>query len=125
MTLYRWGRLAAPLAAASLAAVASGCGVAPKNFRKVTDPAPIVRARSVSLGGRLPQGRVVPALIDRLEDRDPVVRLAAFEELKKGTGRTFGFIPWAGDAERASAVSRWRAWWKQRQSALVRLGRMP
>jgi hypothetical protein len=73
----------------------------------------------VSLGDRLPPTHVVPALIDRLEDHDPVVRLAAFEELKKGTGRSFGFVPWAGESERAGAVSRWRDWWKQRQAALV------
>ncbi|GAC1473792.1 MAG: hypothetical protein NVSMB9_23070 [Isosphaeraceae bacterium] len=91
----------------------------------MTDPAPIVRARSISLANKLPPGRVVPALIDRLEDRDPVVRLVAYEELKKGTGKTFGYIPWAGDTERAGAVSRWRAWWKDRQAALARNGQNP
>ena len=114
--------MAAPLAA--LAVV--GCGIAPKNFRKVTDPAPIVRARSVGLGDDLPQGAGRPRLIDRLEDRDPVVRLAAFEELQKGTGRTFGFIPWGGDGRaRAGAVARWRAWWKGRQAALASSARNP
>lgn len=120
MTITRWRWIAAPLAL-----IGAGCGVAPKHFRKISDPAPIVRARSVSLGGELPQNRVVPALIDRLEDKDPVVRLAAYEELRKGTGRTFGFIPWAGDAERAGAVTRWRAWWKERQAALARIGQKP
>jgi hypothetical protein len=100
----------------------SGCGVAPKHFKRISDPAPIVRARSVGLGGQLPQHRVVPALIDRLEDKDPVVRMAAYEELKKGTGRSFGFIPWGNDADRAGAVARWRAWWKERQAGLARLG---
>jgi hypothetical protein len=114
MRFHRWARYATPLALLS-----AGCGVAPKHFRKISDPAPIVRARSVSLGSKLPQNQVLPALIDRLEDRDPVVRLAAFEELKKGTGRSFGFVPWAGESERAGAVSRWRAWWKERQAALV------
>jgi hypothetical protein len=120
MNLNRWGWMASPLAILGI-----GCGIAPKTFKKVTDPAPIVRARSVSLGSQLPQNRVVPVLIDRLEDRDPVVRLAAYEELKKGTGRSFGFIPWGGDADRASAVSRWRGWWKDRQAALARLGQIP
>jgi len=97
--------------AVALTFVGIGCGITPKKFGKVNDANAIVRARSVSLGGRLPPQRVVPALIDRLEDRDPVVRLAAYEELHKETGRSFGFVPWAGDAERAGAVSRWRAWW--------------
>lgn len=104
-----------------LASLTLGCGLAPKNFRKVTDPAPITRARSIGLSGMLPEHKAVPALIDRLEDRDPVVRLAAYEELKKGTGRTFGFIPWSSDVERANAVSRWRGWWKARQDDLARL----
>ncbi|MCA1685570.1 MAG: HEAT repeat domain-containing protein [Planctomycetia bacterium] len=120
MTFNRWGWVLVPVAA-----VGFGCGIAPKKFRKVTDPAPIVRARSVSLAGQLPQGQAVPALIDRLEDRDPVVRLAAYEELHKGTGRSFGFIPWGGDSDRASAVARWRAWWKARQDAPVPSGRKP
>lgn len=111
MTLNRWGRRAAPLAVFVI-----GCGIAPKHFRKVADPAPIVRARSVSLGERLPQYRVVPALIDRLEDKDPVVRLAAYEQLHQDTGRTFGYVPWAGDQDRATAVARWRAWWGQQHA---------
>lgn len=71
--------------------------------------------RSVGLAEGLPEKKVVPALIDRLEDKDAVVRLAAYEELKQGTGKSFGFVPWAGDAERSTAVSRWRDWWKSQQ----------
>jgi HEAT repeat protein len=118
MRIPSWIRQGAPLALLGLV----GCSFAPKHFGGIDDPAPITRARSVSLGSKLPQQQVVPALIDRLEDKDPVVRIAAHEELKKGTGRTFGFIPWAGETERASAVSRWRSWWKERQAALVRFG---
>ena len=118
MRNLRWATRAAPLMLLGL----GGCSFAPKHFQGIDDAAPITRARSVSLGSKLPQGQVVPALIDRLEDKDPVVRMAAHEELKKGTGRTFGFIPWGGEVERASAVHRWRAWWKERQAALVRFG---
>lgn len=117
MTPPRQGWLAFAL---PLAALAAGCSVAPKTFQKINDPAAITRARSVSLGGRLPQWQVVPSLIDRLEDPDRVVRLAAFEELKKDTGKTFGYRPWASDTDRMSAVERWRAWWKQKQAGLFR-----
>ena len=120
MSRNRWLGMAAPLMT-----LAVGCSIAPKNFRKVNDSAPIVRARSVSLGSNLPQGTRVPALIDRLEDKDPVVRLVAYEELKKGTGKSFGFIPWADDSTRTSAVARWRGWWNERQAGLARLGRTP
>ena len=121
MTHGRW----AIFVVAPLAVLASGCSLAPKNFLKVNDPAPIVRARSVGLGGRLPQGKVVPALIDRLEDHDPVVRLAAYEELKKGTGKDFGFVPWGSDTDRSSAVARWRAWWSRKQTALAQMAGKP
>jgi hypothetical protein len=116
--------MAAPLACACLA-LGAGCSIAPKNFRKLTDPAPIVRARSVSLGAGQPQSKVVPALIDRLEDKDDVVRLVAFEELRKVTGKTFGYVPWAAPEERAAAVARWRGWWKERQAALAKSGTIP
>ena len=80
------------------------CGRAAASRRRLpqglTDPAPIVRARSVGLGDDLPEGQVVPALIDRLDDPDPVVRLAAYEELQQGHGPDFGFVPWAGEADR-------------------------
>jgi hypothetical protein len=52
----------------------------------------------------------VPALVGRLDDADPVVRLAAHEELRKRTGQDFGYLPWSSDAERSSAVAQWRAW---------------
>jgi len=73
----------------------------------------LVRARAVGLGRRQPDSRVVPALVDRLADADPVVRLAAHEELRERTGRDFGFVPWASPDERASAIDRWRAWMGQ------------
>ena len=120
MNFNYWICLAVPFSILGI-----GCSIAPKTFRKLTDPAPIVRARSVSLGSSLPTERVVPSLIDSLEDKDPVVRLAAFEELKKGTGRTFGFVPWSNEADRAKAIARWRSWWKDRQGSLARVKEMP
>ena len=51
----------------------------------------------------------MPALVGRSRDTDPVVRLAAHEELRKRTGRDFGYVPWASPEERAGAIERWRA----------------
>jgi len=87
-----------------------GCAHGPRDFRKIQSPAPVVRARAVGLGRSQPDSLVVPALVDRLGDADPVVRLAAYEELRKRTGRDFGYLPWASPEERASAIDRWRAW---------------
>ncbi len=119
MSQTHWGWLALSL---TLACVTSGCGIAPKSFARMNDPAGLTRARSVGLGENLPKQKVVPALIDKLEDHDPVVRLVAYEELKKETGKSFGYLPWGADNDRAGAVSRWRGWWKDKQGSLVRLG---
>jgi len=97
--------------------ISSGCSLGPRNFRKIQHPAPLVRARALSLGDRRPGTQVMPALIVRLDDPDPVVRLAAHEELKQRTGQDFGYVPWAEEPERQAAVERWKAWLSGRPSA--------
>jgi hypothetical protein len=92
------------------AACGSGCGLGPRTFRKIQHPAPVVRARSIGQGEGQPDARVVPALVGRLEDADPVVRLAAHEELRQRTSRDFGFVPWSSSEERSRAIRRWRDW---------------
>ena len=98
-----------------MAAVAgSGCSLAPKNFRSMIHPAPIVRARAVGLGEDKPEWVAVPAMIERLKDSDEVVRMTAHDGLKERTHRDFGYIAWAPVEERNKAVERWRTWWKDR-----------
>ena len=108
-----------------LLAVGLGCGLGPRRFQALTDPLPIKRARAVGLGEGLPELVAVPALIDRLEDPDPVVRLSAHEGLRRRTGRDFGFLPWAEPADRQQAVARWRSWWAARQAGLAKSGPIP
>ena len=103
-------RLAAAFAVIVIPASISGCGLGPRNFRKITHPAPLVRARAMSLGYGQPDSVVLPALLERLNDSDVVVRLAAHEELKRRTGRNFGYVPWGSPEERSSAINRWQAW---------------
>jgi hypothetical protein len=91
----------------------------------LTHPAPFVRARAVGLGEQLPEWQVIPALLDRLNDHDAVVRLSAHEELRKRTGQDFGYVPWADAAERAPAVARWRSWWNNRKAPLAKSGGIP
>ncbi|GAC1316095.1 MAG: hypothetical protein NVSMB14_15580 [Isosphaeraceae bacterium] len=90
----------------------AGCAVRPR-FMTMGHAAPIVRARSASQGEELPEQTVVPALIARLSDPDPVVRLSAHHAPTKRTGKDFGFVPWADEAERAKAIARWRKWWTE------------
>ncbi len=104
------GRLVAAFAVPVILASCAGCRLGPRNFRKITHPAPLVRARAMSLGYGQPDSVVLPALISRLDDSDVVVRMAAHEELKRRTGRDFGYVPWASPEERASAGNAWHAW---------------
>jgi hypothetical protein len=97
----------------------SGCSIAPKSFQDLADRAPLVRARAVGLGDREPDSVAIPALIDRLGDPDPVVRLTAHEELKRRTSQDFGFVPWAEPREREAAQARWKAWWASRKEKTV------
>lgn len=99
-----------------MAASGAGCSLAPKSFRDLIHTAPIVRARAVELDGREPEWVAIPAMIERLNDPDRVVRMTASDRLKERTRRDFGFVAWAPAEERALAVERWRAWWKERQA---------
>jgi hypothetical protein len=108
-----------------LPALGFGCGIAPRNFQSLNHPAAIVRARSVGYGDNLPDARVVPALIERLNDTDGVVRLTAHEELRRRTRQDFGFVPWGQPAERTQAVARWQAWWQTRKGDLARNRQIP
>ena len=87
-----------------------GCGLAPHSFRKLQPTPATVRARSVGARPHDADPQVVPALVNRLDDEDPVVRLAAHEELRKRTGKDFGFVAWSSPEERAAAIGRWRSW---------------
>ncbi len=101
-----------------LATVASGsgCSLAPKSFRDMIHPAPIVRARALGLDEKQPEWVAVPAMIARLNDSDKVVRMAANDGLKERTRRDFGFVAWASPEERAKAVERWKVWWADRRA---------
>lgn len=112
MEVRRDGRLLGALGIATLLAT-SGCTIAPKRFSDTIDPAPLVRARAATMGDHLPPQVVVPALLERLDDDDPVVRLTAHEELKRRTRQDFGYEPWATPEARAQAATRWRSWWAQ------------
>lgn len=89
-----------------------GCGLTPHAFRRLHPSPATERAQAVGSGPRQADPQVVPALVGRLEDDDPVVRMAAGEELRKRTGQDFGFVAWASPEERAAAVARWRSWMK-------------
>jgi hypothetical protein len=69
--------------------------------------------------------QAIPALISKLDDSDAVVRLAAIEELRRRTGKDFGYAPWADDSERAPSVAAWRSWWQARQRRVYPSSQQP
>lgn len=100
------------------ALAAPGCSLGPKAFRSrdLHDPAPLVRARAATLGDQVPTAVAVPALLARMNDNDPVVRMTAHEELRRRTGQDFGYHPWDDLAERSQAIARWQTWWERAQA---------
>ena len=86
-------RLAAAFAVIVIPASISGCGLGPRNFRKITHPAPLVRARAMSLGYGQPDSVVLPALLGRLNDSD----------VRAGPGSGAG--PGAAEEELAQALA--------------------
>ncbi len=90
-----------------------GCAHGTRDVRRVRTATPLARARAVGRANGQPDSGVMRTLVGRLADADPVVRLAAHEELRKRSGCDFGFVPWASDEERAVPLQRWRAWLEQ------------
>ena len=77
---------------------------------------PAVRVRSIAKAAKLRDARAIPLLIDRLDDEDGAVRIAANEALKQITGKDFGYRDFDPLYKRKQAVERWRNWLKSRNS---------
>lgn len=103
----------------------AGCARGPLTTRKMKQGAPLAQARAIGLARRAPDSRVLPALVGQLDNSDPVVRLAAHEELRRRTGQDFGYVPWAPPEERATAVGRWRDWLGQGSFATAQALKSP
>ncbi len=86
--------------------------------KDIQSPDPSVRIKAVIYAGNSGDKRAVPLLVDRLEDDDEVVRLAAIESLKQLTGRDFDYRNYDPPYKRLVAVERWRKWLKEGQPAL-------
>jgi hypothetical protein len=69
---------------------------------------PLDRARGVVIASNSPSETALAQLIERLEDRDPAVRMYAILGLRRLTGQDLGYRYHASDAERAVAAERWR-----------------
>ncbi len=113
-------RVGALLVLLTTTGLTTGCmsSAKPRRFGELAhNSSPLARARAISLGEPLPDSVVIPRLIERLGDRDGVVRMAAHDELRQRTGQDFGFLAWAEVAQRDAAVERWKQWWAERTRA--------
>jgi len=62
--------------------------------------------------------QIVPALVDRLDDEDAAVRLAAIAALQQLTGRRYEYDPWADERSRRQSVNAWRDYVATRAAAI-------
>lgn len=87
----------------------------PTFTKDIQSPDPSVRIKAVIYAGNSGDKRFIPHLVDRLEDDDEVVRLAAIESLKQLTGNDFGYRSFDPPYKRMIAVEQWRKWLKGSQ----------
>ncbi|MDP6424001.1 MAG: HEAT repeat domain-containing protein, partial [Planctomycetota bacterium] len=76
-----------------------------------TDEDPFVRRLSAEGLGQLADKHSCSVLISALEDKEAIVREAAFKALVKLSAKRIPFDPEASETQRRTMVKRWRAWW--------------
>lgn len=74
---------------------------------------PAERVRAIRAAAWSGDRSAMPALIDRLDDEDAVVRFAAINVLSQMAGRRFGYKAGADEQTRGQAVARWRRFMRQ------------
>ncbi len=74
------------------------------------DEDPFVRQLAMQVLGDFGTVEAVPALLDVLEDPNPIIRKSAAETLVRLTGYDPGFDPRGSEAERKKSVRKWRDW---------------
>lgn len=95
-----------------------GCQPAGTSYRsEIQSDKPTDRIRAIYKAGESRDPKAVALLVDRLEDEDEGVRLFAFLALEKITGERFDYDYASPPPMRAIAVSRWRAYVKERFAA--------
>ncbi|MAE77305.1 MAG: hypothetical protein CMJ85_10605 [Planctomycetes bacterium] len=85
--------------------------VVPYLVPTLTDEDPFVRRLSAEGLGQLADKHSCSVLISALEDKEAIVREAAFKALVKLSAKRIPFDPEASETQRRTMVKRWRAWW--------------
>lgn len=74
------------------------------------DPDPTVRMQAVEAVARSGDRRMVPQVIEMLDDRDEAVRMVAIGALRAMTDFDSDYKAFAPQAERRAQVQQWRDW---------------
>ncbi len=97
------------MTAAALACL-GGCLTVGDYYRqRLQSPIPHERGQAVVAMEGTGDARVVPALVDTLEDPDAGVRLLAIQALVRMCGNDYGYRYYQDESRRTAAVERWRA----------------
>lgn len=99
------------LASLLLAAIplSAGCTSNAIQRQRLGSDYPLDRVRAAVALAEAGDADAVHRLVELLEDDDRGVRLYAILALERLTGRTYGYVYYATQAERDAAVGRWRA----------------
>lgn len=101
-----------------MAAASAGCfGHQPlTEEQKMNSSAGVERTQAVLSVGERQDRSKIPTLINRLEDDDVAVRIAAINSLRSMTGQDFGYVAYDSEVKHRAAVVKWRAWWRTQGS---------
>lgn len=96
--------------AAAMLACLGGCLTVGDYYRqRLQSSIPHERGQAVVALEGTGDPRVVPALVDTLEDPDAGVRLLTIQALIRMCGHDYGYRYYQDETRRAAAVQRWRA----------------
>ncbi len=91
-----------------IAALCAGCRGGTAGKPQLASNHPLDRAQAAVRAAERGDASSIHALVDLLEDPDDVVRMVAIHSLRRLCGEDLGYRYYAGPAERAAAVGRWR-----------------
>ena len=104
------------LLALALLALAGCAGPKMTWQQKMDSSAGVEREQAILEAGQANNRAAIPQIINRLDDDDVAVRLAAIDALHNMTGKDFGYVAYDDEVKRRAAAAMWKAWWQSEGS---------
>ena len=101
------------LATTAMTFVGPGGCTEPTGPRTIANPDPAVKIPAIKQAVIDDDRAAAAAMIDNLDSDDSAVRLYAIEGLRRLTGQDFGYVYYAGRAERDPAIEKWKQWLRE------------